>query len=62
MGVTEQWFSNGDCRICRKNKYCDKNHKPCKPAQRRAAAEMTSALTSAMMKVVADSISCRPIE
>lgn len=26
----EQWLSNGNCDLCRRNKYCDKVNKPCK--------------------------------
>ena len=31
--TNEQWLSNGNCELCRRNKYCDKVNKPCKAHQ-----------------------------
>ncbi len=46
----EQWLSSGNCDICRRRKYCSK---PCKPAQRRQAAQFAGAVTHAIVKAIA---------
>lgn len=47
MNDREQWLSTGNCDVCRRRKYCSK---PCKPAQRRSAAELTSMIAGAVCK------------
>ena len=37
MDKSEQWLLNGDCRICRRKKYCSK---PCTRCKRETQAEM----------------------
>lgn len=49
MNDREQWLSTGNCDVCRRRKYCSK---PCKPAQRRRAAELTHAIAGAVYRVM----------
>lgn len=53
MNDTEQWLSTGNCDVCRRRKYCSK---PCKPAQRRSAVELTHAIAGAVYRAM-----CRTI-
>lgn len=53
MNDTEQWLSTGNCDVCRRRKYCSK---PCKPAQRRSAVELTSMIAGAVYRAM-----CRTI-
>lgn len=50
MTDTDQWLSTGNCDVCRRRKYCSK---PCKPAQRRSAAELTNMVAGAVYKAMA---------
>ena len=45
MENTEQWNLNGDCKLCRRNKYCSK---PCTRRKRRTRMEIESFVASKM--------------
>ena len=37
--ITEQWYLDGKCQICRKERYCSK---PCKRAEKRREREINA--------------------
>lgn len=45
--VSEQWLLNGDCRICRRKRYCTKGCKKNRVAKERLINAM---ITSAILK------------
>lgn len=47
MDNTEQWKLNGDCRLCRRKKYCTKMCKRCKAETR---LEMQHIIANALDK------------
>ena len=46
MNNSEQWKLDGNCDICRRNKYCSK---PCTIAKRKSNIELKKYVTSAMI-------------
>lgn len=48
MENTEQWNLNGDCKLCRRNKYC---FKPCTRRKRRTQIAIESFVASKMDEV-----------
>ena len=45
MNNSEQWKLDGNCDICRRNKYCSK---PCTIAKRKTNKELYNSVASAM--------------
>lgn len=51
MATTEQWLAEGNCEICRRNKYCKKLCTATKRnAQRELAVRTAVAMQTAMIK------------
>lgn len=45
MDKSEQWLLNGDCRICRRKKYCSK---PCTRCKREIQAEIKQVVANCL--------------
>ena len=47
MNDNERWLSDGNCMLCRREKYCQK---PCKAQKERKAAILQRAMLKALTK------------
>lgn len=52
MQENERWFSDGDCRYCRRASYCGKE---CKPHKKNVVAAMHSVISEALAKAFSNS-------